>query len=236
MSDVIDQYKCEVQVSRVPKAGRRVTKSRATLQGDETDATVSKYFSNPSSTSKFASAALRTGFKQTESNLPEPEDISDLVEPPPEPTAREWIDSLMTDQLRFECYLGNCAPLMKHARENYGTAGQGGMSTTQVRNWLKRNPEHIPAALRDIKWHIDHVVPESLNPVANWPSNYFIMSTKVNLYFGKYITKEKIAYVGKSHFQMASEFCRWCGLKSKAYIEYKQHDAVTDHFLVQRSR
>ena len=153
-----------------------------------------------------------------------------------EPTAREWIDSLITNELRTLCYLGGCAPLMTYAKEKHGSQGQGGMTTAQVRAWLKKNPDCVPHALRNVAWHIDHIVPECYNPLGNWPTNFFIMPKTVNLYFGKYLTQEKIKYVGTSHFKSASEFCRWSGLKTKGLLEYKQHDPVTDHFLVQRSR
>jgi hypothetical protein len=229
-----------------PKTGRRVKKEQQ--EEEEQLVTESKYFQSdpcpspmksrpPSRRSVFKQVAIESGFQEgkLESNLPErPTDefkSEEAVIP-----AELYIKN-MTDSLRFECCLGNCAPLMQFARENYGNLGQGGMKTSQVRAWLKKNPEHIPFEFRGgAKFHIDHVIPEAFNPICNWPINYMIMPASVNLHFGKYVTAEKIKFVGKENFQAASEFARWCGLKSLAHVEFRQHDRMTDHFLVQRSR
>jgi len=238
--DLFEEFRAPSPVKQ--RRGRRTLQAAVVdddgaseLEQTTTDKSTSKYFplvKKPNS--KFALAAIDAGFEPTESKLPDVSEMPFEIKLP-EPTAEQWINN-MTDITRFQGYLGNCAPLMKHAREKYGGAGQGGMSTTQVRAWLKKNPEHIPDAFKSIKFHIDHIIPESLNPVANWPSNYFVMPTNVNLHFGKYVNKDKLSYIGRHNFQSASEFCRWCGLKSLAHVEFKQHDPVSDHFMVRRGR
>lgn len=205
----------------------------------KTTVTRSKYFatdSNGTKTSAFATAAANAGFKQTQSTLPEISDIPATPRVPVEPTAREWIDS-MTDELRFQCCLVNCAPLMAFAREKYGDAGIGGMTTTQVRAWLKKNPEHIPHRFRDTPFHIDHIIPDlCAGSLLNWPSNFMLVPKSVNLYFGSNVSAEKKRFVGKGGWQAASDFARWAGLKARAHVPYGQFDPISDHFLASRSR
>lgn len=187
-------------------------------------------------TSAFATAAAKAGFKQTQSSLPEISDVPATPRVPVELSAREWIDS-MTDELRFKCCLVNCAPLMAFAREKYGDAGIGGMTTTQVRAWLKKNPEHIPRPFRDIPFHIDHIIPDlCAGSLLNWPSNFMLVPKSVNLYFGSNVSAEKKRFVGKGGWQAASDFARWAGLKARAHVPYGQFDPISDHFLASRSR
>ena len=203
----------------------------------------SKYFPSPTkrgsvppsqTTSAFLAKALEVGFKQSDSESKLP----DIAEPEklPEPTAQQYIHN-MTDTLRFQCCLCNCPQLMQHAREKYGDAGTGGMTTTQVRAWLKRNPEHIPPYFQDTAYHIDHIIPDLCGgSLLNWPSNFMIVPKSVNLYFSSHVTAEKKKFVGKAGWQAAADFARWAGLKGRCYVPYGQFDPVGDHFLASRSR
>ena len=87
----------------------------------------------------------------------------------------------LSKEQQFSCYLGNCAPLMMHARERYGDVGTGGITTRQVRAWLKANPRFIPEHLRGIDFHVDHIVGDGIGG-QNWPLNYFLMPKACLLY------------------------------------------------------
>jgi hypothetical protein len=60
--------------------------------------------------------------------------------------------------------------LVAYAKKNHTP---GGMSTTQVRNWLKKNKEMVPRWLQDQEWSVDHIVADKLGGPP-WPHNYFI--------------------------------------------------------------
>ena len=139
---------------------------------------------------------------------------------------KTYIES-MTAERRFECCLANCAPLMAHARTKYGQEGSKGMSTTSVRAWLKQNPQHVPEYLKNVAFHVDHIVPDSLNGSLNWPLNYMLVPSNVNQHFSGFYTREKEAFVGKHNVKIAKEFAKWVTLQSKTRVEYGKYDPVT---------
>lgn len=141
----------------------------------------------------------------------------------------------LTKDQQFDCYLGNCAPLMMHARERYGDAGTGGMTTRQVRAWLKINTQYIPAHLQHCDFHVDHIVGDGIGG-QNWPLNYFLMPKTANLYFGGWLTIEKRQYVGMPAWTAATNFTTWCSQKSRATLPFGSFDPVSDKFLSKRSR
>jgi hypothetical protein len=171
-------------------------------------------------------------------NAPRPTFKQTLLFPhlhsPSECEALDYINN-MTNQLRFECCLVNCAPLMRYAKEKYGAAGKGGITTAQVRKWLTLHPHHIPSSFRGRTFEIDHIIPDVCGG-SNWPSNYMIVSKAVNLYFGSNLCKKKKRFVGKAGWRAASDFARWTSLKARAFVEFGAFDPVADHFLVARSR
>ena len=154
--------------------------------------------------------------------------------------ARERAPSLrqphvLTTEQQFACYLGNCAPLMLHARERYGDAGTGGMTTRQVRAWLKANPQYIPEHLRSVDFHVDHIVSDGIGG-QNWPLNYFLMPSETNLWFGGWMTLQKRQYVGMPAWTGATNFSMWCAQKSRAVLPFGTFDPVADKFLSKRGR
>jgi len=141
----------------------------------------------------------------------------------------------LTKEQQFACYLGNCAPLMLYARERYGDAGAGGITTRQVRAWLKANPEYIPEHLRGQDFHVDHVVGDGIGG-HNWPLNYFLMPKAANLWFGGWLTIDKRRYVGMPAWTAATSFTTWCAQKSRATLPFGTFDPVSDKFLSKRGR
>lgn len=141
----------------------------------------------------------------------------------------------LNKEQQFACYLGNCAPLMLYARERYGDAGVGGITTRQVRAWLKANPQFIPDHLRSIEFHVDHIVGDGIGG-QNWPLNYFLMPKTANLWFGGWLTLQKRQYVGMPAWTSATNFTMWCAQKSRATLPFGTFDPVADKFLSKRSR
>ena len=199
--------------------------------------TTSKYFATPT-TSKFASAAIKSGFKQTRSSLP---DLSDQNEMPVEYktsaavlqlTAQEWMNN-MTDTMRHEMYLGNIPELVKHSNEKY----PNGMSTRQVRAWLQKpeNSHHVPKYLEGTNWAIDHIVSDSIGGISH-PYNFFLLPRVLNNAFSGWATLEKRRCVGTAAWGRALDLQRWYSLKARALVDLSVFDPVTDHALVQRSR
>jgi len=159
-------------------------------------------------------------------------------------TASELPDSItpplkiptpLTKEQQFECYLGNCAPLMMYARERYGDLGAGGITTRQVRAWLKANPQYIPEHLLGIEFHVDHIVGDGIGG-HSWPLNFFLMPKTDNLWFGGWLTLDKRRYVGMPAWTAATTFTMWCAQKSRATLPFGTFDPVTDKFLSKRSR
>lgn len=136
---------------------------------------------------------------------------------------------------QFECYLGNCAPLMLYARERYGEPGSGGITTRQVRAWLKANPSYVPEHLRDTDFHVDHIISDGVGG-HSWPLNYFLMPKAANLWFGGWLTIEKRRYVGMYAWTAATNFTMWCAQKSRATLPFGTFDPVSDKFLSKRGR
>ena len=141
----------------------------------------------------------------------------------------------LTKEQQFACYLGNCAPLMMYARERYGEAGVGGITTRQVRAWLKANPDFVPEHLRGVEFHIDHIIGDGVGG-QSWPLNYFIMPKAANLWFGGWLTLEKRRYVGMHAWTAATCFTMWCAQKSRATLPFGNFDPVEDKFLSKRTR
>lgn len=141
----------------------------------------------------------------------------------------------LTKEQQFNCYMGNCAPLMLYARDRYGDSGTGGITTRQVRAWLKANPQFVPEHLRAVDFHVDHIVGDGVGG-QNWPLNYFLMPKTVNLYFGVWLTIEKRKYVGMPAWTAATNFTMWCAQKSRATLPFGTFDPVADKFLSKRSR
>ncbi len=50
--------------------------------------------------------------------------------------------------------------LIKYAKEKHGTTG--GRSSTQLKKWLKKNPDFIPRWLRETEWAVDHIISDKL--------------------------------------------------------------------------
>lgn len=142
---------------------------------------------------------------------------------------------VLTKQEQFEAYLGNCAPLMNYARECYGDAGLGGITTRQVRAWLNTNPQFIPNHLQGQEFHVDHIVSDGVGG-QNWPLNYFLMPASINLLFGSWLTIEKRRYVGMQAWSSAVNFSTWCSQKARAIMPFGKFDPVGDKFLGKRSR
>lgn len=141
----------------------------------------------------------------------------------------------LTKEQQFESYLGNCAPLMLYARDRYGESGVGGMTTRQVRAWLKANPQFIPAHLVDIDFHVDHIIGDNVGG-HSWPLNYFLMPKAVNSWFGGWLTVEKRKYVGMPAWSAATNFQMWCSQKARSSLPFGSFDSVDDKFLSRRSR
>lgn len=198
----------------------------------------------PKQPSAFAKARSRTTRLVGKSNVVPPEVVApdaeiiaaleaELPELMAAQTAREPIP--LTKEEQFASYLGNCAPLMMYARERYGDAGVGGITTRQVRAWLKANPQYIPEHLRGADFHVDHLVSDGVGG-HNWPLNYFLMPKAANLWFGGWLTIEKRRYVGMPAWTAATNFSSWCSQKSRATLPFGVFDPMTDKFLSKRNR
>jgi hypothetical protein len=66
-------------------------------------------------------------------------------------------------------YCGSMVDLVAYAKKKHV---QGGMSTTQVRNWIKKH-DMVPLWLKDVQWSVDHIVSDKLGGHP-WPHNYFL--------------------------------------------------------------
>ena len=120
--------------------------------------------------------------------------------PPPPPLPNKKQKTAWQPELKFpdrgdqlESYCGNMPDLIKFAKAKHAT---GGMTNTQVKNWLKQHPHNIPKWLRNATWSVDHIVSDKVggNP---WPHNYFIMPKSDNSHFNAFVDSEKKKYVGR---------------------------------------
>tara|TARA_B100000482_G_C12559489_1_gene279500 strand:+ start:117 stop:989 length:873 start_codon:yes stop_codon:yes gene_type:complete len=129
------------------------------------------------------------------------------------------------DQLASYC--GNIPELISYAKGKHGA--NGGMSTTQVQNWLKKNPDFIPSWLRgaDVEIAVDHILSDNWGGQP-WPYNYFLMPKADNSHFGSNVEADKKKYVGNHASQTASSFARWARKKVRATasIDYSTFDPV----------
>ena len=124
-------------------------------------------------------------------------------------------------------YCGDMHELIVFARAKYATSG--GMSTTQVKRWLEKNPSFIPRWLRGKEWAVDHVVSDKLG-AHPWPYNYFLMPKEDNSHFREWADQEKRKYVGSHAWETSSSFARWARDAARARIDYSRFDPVTDQF------
>ena len=103
------------------------------------------------------------------------------------------------------------------------------MSSTQVKIWLKKNPDFIPRWLRETEWAVDHIISDKLGGHP-WPFDYFIMPNSDNSHFNQWADAEKRKYVGMHAWDTASSFARWARDAARARIDYGKFDPVTDQF------
>lgn len=134
----------------------------------------------------------------------------------------------MSREDRLASYCGNNAELINFARRKHGKTG--GMSNTQVRNWLKKNPEYIPAWLKDTNWEVDHIISHAVGGMP-WPYNFFIMPKSMNAHFRQWVDAEKAAYVGADAWQMATSFAQWSRNKTRAVVDFSSFDPVGAQFV-----
>ena len=129
---------------------------------------------------------------------------------------------------RLAAYCGNMISLVTYARQKH--AKTGGMSTKQVRNWLRKNPDYVPKWLQGTDFEVDHIVSDKLGGLP-WPHNYFLMPKPINKHFGEWVDAEKARYVGDDAWQGASSFARWIRNKVRAVVDFSEFNPVGAQFV-----
>ena len=151
---------------------------------------------------------------------------ADVADTAPRQTQKEeWRPELgwPTREFQLASYCGDMHELIKYAKEKHGTTG--GMSSTQVKNWLKKNPDFIPRWLRETEWAVDHIISDKLGGHP-WPFDYFIMPKSDNSHFNQWADAEKRKYVGMHAWDTASSFARWARDAARARIDYGKFDRL----------
>jgi hypothetical protein len=93
------------------------------------------------------------------------------------------------------------------------------LSSTEALNWLRReNAKYIrptmTEALAELRLdlngqvQVDHTLPNSFGG-PDHPYNYFLLPARVNSSFNKYLTPEKLAWIGRPVTQEAMNFLQY---------------------------
>ena len=129
---------------------------------------------------------------------------------------------------RLAAYCGNMMALVNHAKRKHGSTG--GMSNTQVHNWLKKNPSYIPTWLRGVEFEVDHIISDKVggNP---WPHNFFVMPKQMNRHFREWVDAEKAKYVGEDAWLTATSFSRWLRNKTRALVDFSEFNPIGAQFI-----
>ncbi len=58
------------------------------------------------------------------------------------------------------------------------------------------------------QWDIDHILPKKITGPLNHPNNLMILPSGMNKSFSKFVNKEKVAFVGNTIFNAATDFLK----------------------------
>jgi hypothetical protein len=130
-------------------------------------------------------------------------------------------------EARLASYCGAMLALVTFAKKHSKT---GGISTTKVRNWLKKHPEYVPSWLEGQEWEVDHIVSDNVGGLS-WPHNYCIMPKCANRYFSSWLAPEKKKYVGDEAWDGATALQRWARNKMRAVVDFSLYDPVGAQFV-----
>jgi hypothetical protein len=133
-----------------------------------------------------------------------------------------------TREDRLGAYCGNMIALVHHAKKKHGTTG--GMSNTQVHNWLKKNPAYIPTWLHGVEFEVDHIISDKVGGIP-WPHNFFLMPKQMNRHFREWVDAEKAKYVGDDAWLTATSFSRWLRNKTRALVDFSEFNPVGAQFI-----
>lgn len=133
-----------------------------------------------------------------------------------------------TREDRLGAYCGNMIALVNHAKKKHGTTG--GMSNTQVHNWLKKNPAYIPKWLHGVEFEVDHIISDKVGGIP-WPHNFFLMPKQMNRHFREWVDAEKAKYVGDDAWLTATSFARWMRNKTRALVDFSEFNPIGAQFI-----